>query len=188
MKIRKSQNSACTIASYTFMYQKGGKMSHVTNHSRYTTHTRSLGWALPSVGEGVGPPHPLEVWGAHVGIFVFHSSSLPLDTRGGVRSPTLLGVGSPFEGIITCHPPPKRGMTKAWWLMILVLGLWPLFCRFLFSFFRFRRRPFPWMWSGRLAVVWDWWSRAGRGGVVRAALCWRWLWPPFLAPPWPGVP
>ena len=95
------------------------------------------------VGGGVGSPLPLGVGGPHVGIFVFHSSSLPLDTRGDVGPPTPLGVGGSFEGIIVCHPPPRRGMTEAWWLMMLVLGLWPLFCRFSFSFFRFRRRPFP---------------------------------------------
>ena len=75
--------------------------------------------------------------GPHVGIFVFHSSSLPLDTREDVGPPTPLGVGGPFEGIIVCHPPPRTGMTEAWWLMMLVLGLWPLFCRFFFHLFDF---------------------------------------------------
>ena len=45
-----------------------------------------------------------------MGILIFHSSSLPLDTRGGVRPPPPLGVGGPLEGIIMCHPPQKRGM------------------------------------------------------------------------------
>ena len=45
-------------------------------------------------------------------VFLFPpSSSLPLDTRGGVGPPTPCGVGGQLEGIIMCHPPPRRGMT-----------------------------------------------------------------------------
>jgi len=66
------------------------------------------------VGGDVGHPLPTKVGDPPVGIFISHSSSLPLDTRGGVGPPTPLGVGGPFEGIIMCHPPPRRGMTEAW--------------------------------------------------------------------------
>jgi len=70
------------------------------------------------MGGGVGPP-PSTEGDPPVGNFMTNSSSLPLDTRGGVGPPnpfTPLGVGGPFEGIIMCHPPPRRGMTEAWQL------------------------------------------------------------------------
>ena len=49
-----------------------------------------------------------------VGISISHSSSLPLDTRGGDGPSNPFGVGGPLEVIIMCHPPPKRGMTEVW--------------------------------------------------------------------------
>ena len=66
------------------------------------------------------------------------SSSLPLDTRGGVGPPTPCGVGGPLEGIIMCHPPPRRGMTDVRWF---VGGLCEVDCGFLVSFRQSRRRP-----------------------------------------------
>ena len=62
---------------------------------------------------GVGFPTLSEGGSPSVNFLVPPSSSLLLDTRGGVGPPTPFGVGGPLEGIIMCHPPPRRGMTDA---------------------------------------------------------------------------
>ena len=72
--------------------------------------------SLPRGGD-VGFPLPSTEGDPSVGILVPASSSLPFDTRGGVGPPTPFRVGGPFEGIIMCHPPPRRGMTDAWLLV-----------------------------------------------------------------------
>jgi len=77
----------------------------------------------PGMGGDVEPPPSCKLGGPAVGIFILHSSSLPPDTRGGVGPPTPIGVGGPLGSVIMCHPPPRRGMTEAWWLMWWVVGL-----------------------------------------------------------------
>jgi len=59
------------------------------------------------VGGDVGHPRPSKAGGPHVGIIVSHSSSLPLDTRGGVGPHS--GEGGEVEGHAGntfCRVPP----------------------------------------------------------------------------------
>ena len=62
------------------------------------------------------------VWERRIGALVlsawppssfFPCTSLPLDTGGGVGTPTPIGVGGLLVGSIVCHLPPRGGMTEA---------------------------------------------------------------------------
>ena len=53
----------------------------------------------------------------------FPSTSLPLDTGGGVGPPTPIGVGVCLWASLCVIPPPRGGMTEALWLGMSVVGL-----------------------------------------------------------------
>jgi len=128
-------------------------LSRVASHELSTSSDPLVGLlALFEGGFSVWPSMRSSVWECRTDLFVLStcsslsslpSTSLTLDTGGGLGPPTPIVAGGPLVGFIVCHPPPKVGMTEALWSGMVVVGVLPLICVLVVSFSRFRRMLFP---------------------------------------------